>query len=557
MDHSRTPSPSSTNKALGSRIFFPIKVLYSLEAGYLVGWNINDFTTMVMGVVNSEQYTYSTISDALKSMKASSVTNNLRTYCGGTPVVIGYLAAADSNNNLPNMDRQTQDNSHSIWLRMTLDTALPLKIDGSVLPAPVLKSIHCCGVRHATSTQIVLFEEVDSEKLQYYSRMPSGFLSKRETGPFSAHSNGKNKTLGQQNSELDYALHQINSLRVFRAIMDDHLNDRKEMGQRECKHITSGKGTTSLKDKQHLNFGLLHRCAGRSFATIFIIIRIFAEMIILLLSTTCPRYIPLIGGLALRELSALAHVLDLRLRTLCHLPFALNNAKRSQTKHEATPLRSKLHFDAYSNLTVILIDIFVGVLVGLILFFFSNRSDFVLTALHRGFNILHMDVLTESTLWLMGVPAGLKLNVKLTEWLGTNVLAVLDIWNLVTTQLAAWEPTIVVLIGFCGALGSSFVLAVLVDLVHCVTAHILLIYCAFANVHAFMLYVISSLSYLFRGKKRNVLRNRVDTLICTIEQLLLGTLMFTMLVFLFPTFAVYYLFFLTETTSLGVLLCPL
>ena len=58
-----------------------------------------------------------------------------------------------------------------------------------------------------------------------------------------------------------------------------------------------------------------------------------------------------------------------------------------------------------------------------------------------------MDVLTESTKWLMGVPAGLKLNTALTEWIGTLVLAVLDLWNLVTTQLAALEPTIVLFVG--------------------------------------------------------------------------------------------------------------
>ena len=165
MEHSRTPSPSASNKALGSRIFFPLKALHNIESGFLVGWNINDFTTMVMGVVDSEQYAYSTISESLRKMKRSSVVNNLRTYCGGSPVVIGHISAPGSSSALPSIEPQTQDISVTIWLRMTLDPSLPLKIDNSVVPAPVLLSIHCCGVRHATSTQIVLFDEVDSEKL--------------------------------------------------------------------------------------------------------------------------------------------------------------------------------------------------------------------------------------------------------------------------------------------------------------------------------------------------------------------------------------------------------
>ena len=49
---------------------------------------------------------------------------------------------------------------------------------------------------------------------------------------------------------------------------------------------------------------------------------------------------------------------------------------------------------------------------------------------------------------------------------------------------------------------------------------------------------------LFRGKKKNVLRDRVDTCDADTNQLLLGTFVFTISVFLFPTFVVYYVFFL-------------
>ena len=45
------------------------------------------------------------------------------------------------------------------------------------------------------------------------------------------------------------------------------------------------------------------------------------------------------------------------------------------------------------------------------------------------------------------------------------------------------------------------------------------------------------------GKKYNVLRGRVDTLDSDMEQLLLGTLVFAILVLLLPTAAVYYIFF--------------
>jgi phosphatidylinositol glycan class Q protein len=45
------------------------------------------------------------------------------------------------------------------------------------------------------------------------------------------------------------------------------------------------------------------------------------------------------------------------------------------------------------------------------------------------------------------------------------------------------------------------------------------------------------------GKKLNILRSRVDFAEFDLDQLLLGTILFTVLVFLFPTIAAYYVLF--------------
>jgi phosphatidylinositol glycan class Q protein len=45
------------------------------------------------------------------------------------------------------------------------------------------------------------------------------------------------------------------------------------------------------------------------------------------------------------------------------------------------------------------------------------------------------------------------------------------------------------------------------------------------------------------GKRWNTLRNRVDSYDYGIDQLFLGTLLFTIALFLLPTIATYYLFF--------------
>lgn len=50
-----------------------------------------------------------------------------------------------------------------------------------------------------------------------------------------------------------------------------------------------------------------------------------------------------------------------------------------------------------------------------------------------------------------------------------------------------------------------------------------------------------SLHYLSPGKRVNVLRNRVDSVEYSVDQLLLGSILFTLFSFLFPTVVVYYL----------------
>jgi len=45
------------------------------------------------------------------------------------------------------------------------------------------------------------------------------------------------------------------------------------------------------------------------------------------------------------------------------------------------------------------------------------------------------------------------------------------------------------------------------------------------------------------GKKRNVLRDRVEPSDYSLDQLLVGSLLFTLAVFLFPTVLAYYLVF--------------
>lgn len=104
-------------------------------------------------------------------------------------------------------------------------------------------------------------------------------------------------------------------------------------------------------------------------------------------------------------------------------------------------------------------------------------------------------------------------------------------------------PQIVLFVGFSSFGGASMPIALLSDLLSVLTVHIYSFYLASARIYHWQLNILLSLFHLFRGKKHNVLRNRIDSCDYDLDQLLVGTILFTLLFFLLPTVVVFYLNF--------------
>lgn len=86
-------------------------------------------------------------------------------------------------------------------------------------------------------------------------------------------------------------------------------------------------------------------------------------------------------------------------------------------------------------------------------------------------------------------------------------------------------------------------IAMFSDLLSILTVHIYSFYLASARIFHWQLTILISLFHLFRGKKHNVLRNRIDSCDYDLDQLLVGTIVFCLLLFLLPTVVVFYLNF--------------
>ncbi|XP_008577396.1 PREDICTED: phosphatidylinositol N-acetylglucosaminyltransferase subunit Q [Galeopterus variegatus] len=145
--------------------------------------------------------------------------------------------------------------------------------------------------------------------------------------------------------------------------------------------------------------------------------------------------------------------------------------------------------------------------------------------------------------WLMGAPAGLKMNRALDQVLGRFFLYHIHLWISYIHLMSPFIECILWHVGLSACLGLTVALSILSDIIALLTFHIYCFYVYGARLYCLKIYGLSSLWRLFRGKKWNVLRQRVDSCSYDLDQLFIGTLLFTILLFLLPTTALYYLVF--------------
>ncbi|KAI1309400.1 Phosphatidylinositol N-acetylglucosaminyltransferase subunit Q [Halotydeus destructor] len=145
---------------------------------------------------------------------------------------------------------------------------------------------------------------------------------------------------------------------------------------------------------------------------------------------------------------------------------------------------------------------------------------------------------------LMEMPAGLKLNRPLNTALGEFFQYHIYLWKTYMSIIQPLFATVAEGIIFSGVFGLTCVLGMLCDLLSLATIHIYCFYGYAARLYNFQYNGLCSLWRLFRGKKWNPLKLRVDSYYYSNEQLFLGSISFTVLIFLLPTILLYYLVFL-------------
>ena len=147
-------------------------------------------------------------------------------------------------------------------------------------------------------------------------------------------------------------------------------------------------------------------------------------------------------------------------------------------------------------------------------------------------------------IWMMENPGGLKLNSVLSQALGNFFLYHIHLWmTYVMLVVPLLTPRVSTLVSLLSVSSLSLQMSIICDIFLLLTLHIHCFYAYARRLAVSQWRGLVALWRLFLGKKYNPLRDRVDTAENTVGQLFLGTIIFTILLFLMPTTATFFCVF--------------
>ncbi|XP_020533405.1 uncharacterized protein LOC105630013 isoform X4 [Jatropha curcas] len=225
---------------------------------------------------------------------------------------------------------------------------------------------------------------------------------------------------------------------------------------------------------------------------------------------------------------------------------------RLQSCVEYAEKTALLRHSMWSSLVV---DLLLGNLIG---FSILLNAEPTCSWISTFANDVTNELLRSGCVWLMGVPAGFKLNTELAGILGMISLNAIQIWSTLWTFIGYFFIYFIKALALLGILlGATVPAALVMDTICFSTLHVSTLHCAISLLYSRQIQALAALWRLFRGRKWNPLRQRLDSYNYTVKQHIVGSLLFTPLLLLLPTTSVFYIFFTilnTATTFICVLI---
>lgn len=281
-----------------------------------------------------------------------------------------------------------------------------------------------------------------------------------------------------------------------------------------------------------------------------LVISHFAETILFVTSEVCS----VLTSTWLHKLSSVSLVSD-RIAKSTELKGIYNVLKQQTDVMEYVSWRHKYR----NSLNALFFDMFIGILEFL---FFRKAAVYYVNKLRFTFITLWVSSYKCITYeFTMRIGKYCKMNNEVALFLSKLLLSKIIVWHVIKPYIRKNFFVVTKIFHYSAILGVTWQVAVLVDLMTIQTIHV-------AYAHRIMFFItkcsqkyLFSLLQLFKGKKWNEIKQSLDSNDYTREQLFLGTVIFTLLLLIYPTIWIFYIatlivylpIALTRTISRGLI----
>jgi phosphatidylinositol glycan class Q protein len=128
---------------------------------------------------------------------------------------------------------------------------------------------------------------------------------------------------------------------------------------------------------------------------------------------------------ALKDVSATAQQIDIRLQQFCYWPIQYLTLRKRKTSWSSITNSHPEYIRFYNSLWLVANDVIMGIALGS---YIIENSVLAAAKIDMVFNGWSIDGIRRMIMWLMGWPGGLKLNTELAAFLGDLFLWVIDYW---------------------------------------------------------------------------------------------------------------------------------
>ncbi|KAJ2826195.1 pig-Q [Coemansia furcata] len=509
--------PAGARSEHVAKIFWPLHLCQPIsESGYLVGWDLGGGEIVVASkasfanAMQVSKYLADFHQQSLASLEPNTDETN-GAYRSRTPVdqqqrpptIVGYMSREGEGLCEPDARDACEH-----WIdAFTARTQI------------AFRAILSMGIDISERVIVILYEESATEPWHYYMASPINLdLTALASG-------GRNKVMDPDAKTcLQHTLSYVNSAGQVLTYMQGSSQAAAK------RSLRTAVWTTIASETNRQAFERSQASANALFAWACNVFIMFSSYLLRVLDLSA-------FGFRVKEVSAVGQQVDLIVRRMVYL---IEQWRASY--HTPKPARGRRHNAQYAgfwnSVWVIAVDIILGCALGIFLIMRSQAvSDWIVLSLEQ----YTVRSLEDTILWLRGWPAGLKLNNGLDGFLAELFLWLIHFWTAMFQPATQYMRIVVILAGWSGFIGGcSMQLAIFSDAMALTTLHTYWFYMVATRIFHWQLVTLYSLFNLFRGRKHNVLRNRIDSCDYDLDQLLIGTILFTLLTYLFPTVLVYY-----------------